>query len=256
MGPRGSESAFLAAGVVSEFADYTWKGLIIAGIILTAWAAHLWWTLTQAPLSAATIVFHVLLQSFLNVGLFITAHDAMHRSLAPAHPHINDAVGAAALFLYGGFLWTTLRPCHFAHHAHPATPADPDYAADAAERFAPWLWRFVSGYYSWTNFALMHIHVGATWLLSGSIWKVLIFFALPAWLSALQLFLFGTYLPHRTPPGGHVDIHKANSNPYPVWLSFLTCYHFGYHREHHHHPHVPWWRLPQLRRNLAIQASS
>jgi beta-carotene ketolase (CrtW type) len=90
-------------------------------------------------------------------------------------------------------------------------------------------------------------------LIAGSIWSVLVFFAVPGWLSALQLFVFGTYLPHRTPHGGHTDPHNARSNPYPVWLSFLTCYHFGYHEEHHHHPRVPWWRLPQLRRAVLDQ---
>lgn len=28
-------------------------------------------------------------------------------------------------------------------------------------------------------------------------------------------------------------------------LSFLTCYYFGYHLEHHLYPNVPWWRLPE-----------
>jgi beta-carotene ketolase (CrtW type) len=174
----------------------------------------------------------------------------MHRSLAPEHRRLNDGLGALALFLYGGFLWNELRRGHFAHHAHPVTPDDPDYAPDEQERFFPWLWRFVSGYYSWKNLALMHIHVLAAWAVSGSIVKVLVFFAVPAWLSALQLFFFGTYLPHRTPPGGHTDVHNARSNPYPWLVSLLTCYHFGYHEEHHHYPHVPWWRLPQLRRRL------
>ena len=40
----------------------------------------------------------------------------------------------------------------------------------------------------------MHIHIGVGWLFSGSILKVLVFFAVPAWLSAVRLFYFGTYL--------------------------------------------------------------
>ncbi|MDT8325299.1 MAG: fatty acid desaturase, partial [Bacteroidota bacterium] len=38
------------------------------------------------------------------------------------------------------------------------------------------------------------------------------------------------------------------SNDYGVLFSFLTCYHFGYHEEHHTRPGVPWWRLPAARR--------
>lgn len=235
---------------VPIFQSYRWTGVAIASAIVGGWLLHLLWCLTRAELDSPLVVVHVLLQSFLSVGLFITAHDAMHRSLAPEHRSLNDAIGALALFLYGGFIWSDLRTSHFAHHTHPVTPEDPDYAPDRHERFVPWLWRFVSGYVASKNLAFMCLHVGAAWLISGSLWKVLVFFALPAWVSALQLFFFGTYLPHRTPAGGHSDEHSARSNAFPGWLSFLTCYHFGYHQEHHHYPRVPWWRLPQLRRAL------
>nr|MBA2748547.1 fatty acid desaturase [Tatlockia sp.] len=40
--------------------------------------------------------------------------------------------------------------------------------------------------------------------------------------------------------------HCAQTNPLPTWLSFITCYHFGYHYEHHEHPDVPWWGLPKV----------
>ena len=35
-------------------------------------------------------------------------------------------------------------------------------------------------------------------------------------------------------------------------VSFVSCYHFGYHWEHHVAPHVPWWRLPEARRNTIV----
>jgi beta-carotene ketolase (CrtW type) len=31
-------------------------------------------------------------------------------------------------------------------------------------------------------------------------------------------------------------------------VSLLTCFHFGYHHEHHDTPWVPWWKLPAQRR--------
>jgi beta-carotene ketolase (CrtW type) len=66
-------------------------------------------------------------------------------------------------------------------------------------------------------------------------------------LSSFQLFTFGTWLPHRNLKIPFADWHRARSNDYPAWLSFLTCYHFGYHWEHHEWPFVPWWKLPRAR---------
>jgi beta-carotene ketolase (CrtW type) len=60
------------------------------------------------------------------------------------------------------------------------------------------------------------------------------------------LFYFGTFLPHREPEEGYSNIHCAQSNSLPVFWSFITCYHFGYHQEHHEYPHVPWWHLPVI----------
>jgi beta-carotene/zeaxanthin 4-ketolase len=86
-------------------------------------------------------------------------------------------------------------------------------------------------------------------LLGVNITNGIIFWILPAILSSLQLFVFGTYLPHRPGPAGFDDRHNARSNDYPAWLSLLTCFHFGYHHEHHLRPGEPWWRLPAVRRS-------
>ena len=51
---------------------------------------------------------------------------------------------------------------------------------------------------------------------------------------------------HPLPPD-YDNPHRARSNGYPPWLSFLTCYHFGYHFEHHEYPYVPWWGLSSVR---------
>jgi len=68
----------------------------------------------------------------------------------------------------------------------------------------------------------------------------------PSIASSLQLFFFGTYLPHREPEGGYVSETRAQSSNWSVFWSFITCYHFGYHEEHHEQPNVPWWGLPGL----------
>ena len=78
--------------------------------------------------------------------------------------------------------------------------------------------------------------------------RVLLLWALPAILSAFQLFYFGTYLPHRAEEAeAFGDRHRARSNDFSWTLSLLTCFHFGYHHEHHDNPSVPWWRLPSRR---------
>jgi beta-carotene ketolase (CrtW type) len=82
--------------------------------------------------------------------------------------------------------------------------------------------------------------------------RLLLFWTLPLLLSSLQLFLFGTYLPHRRAPGRSSDRHRAVSLVWPELLSFLACYHFGYHWEHHCHPHLPWFRLPAARRLMTV----
>jgi beta-carotene ketolase (CrtW type) len=186
------------------------------------------------------------IQILLSTGMFITAHDAMHGTVAPRRRRLNDIIGSIALFLYAAFPFQTTKGKHWQHHAAPVSGADPDYTSNPDERFLFWLKDFAGQYYSWKNFLVMHLHIATFWMISGSLLKVVVFFAVPAWVSALQLFYFGTYLPHRTPLRGHQDVHNAISSDYPVWLSLLTCFHFGYHREHHHFPFVPWWRLPRI----------
>jgi beta-carotene ketolase (CrtW type) len=73
-----------------------------------------------------------------------------------------------------------------------------------------------------------------------------LFWVIPSILSSVQLFFFGTYLPHQEPEGGYTNNHRAKTNALPIFWSFITCYHFGYHEEHHEAPHVPWWKLPEV----------
>jgi beta-carotene ketolase (CrtW type) len=70
--------------------------------------------------------------------------------------------------------------------------------------------------------------------------NLLLFWVLPSLLSTLQLFYFGTWLPHR---GEHDNPHHSRTLKKNHLLAFLTCYFFGYHFEHHQAPGMPWWRL-------------
>ena len=44
------------------------------------------------------------------------------------------------------------------------------------------------------------------------------------------------------------DHHNARSDDFTTLTSLATCFHFGYHLEHHRRPDVPWWALPDARR--------
>lgn len=62
------------------------------------------------------------------------------------------------------------------------------------------------------------------------------FWALPAILSAVQLFYFGTYLPYRHEAAPFVDGHRARGSGLAWLLLLLTCFHFGHHHTHHAKP--------------------
>jgi beta-carotene ketolase (CrtW type) len=219
-------------------------GITLGTAVISGWLGHLLYCLSFDQFQPIWI-FHFFLQSFLSTGLFITAHDSMHGSLAPRYPLINDLLGKLAIFLYAAFPFQKLKRNHFKHHDAPATFDDPDYTGAKHEGMVRWIFNFVRNYYGLREFLLMHIHVFVILYVGESILKLFVFFAFPAWLSAFQLFFFGTYLPHRNFQGAQGL--KARSNNFPVWLSLLTCYHFGYHREHHDHPELAWWQLPKVR---------
>ncbi len=228
-------------------------GLAIAALVFAAWTALLSFGLGRyvpALHGVSWLPLLVLGQCFLDSGLFITAHDAMHGTLLPAHPRANDALGQLALLLFACFPYGRLRQKHHAHHASPGREEDPDGWLPGRPGFLRWLLRFLGQYVSPLQLCGMGGVATGLWLLGVPLWKLLLLWAVPAWLSALQLFTFGTWLPHR-PGTAFADEHRARSTRLPVWLSFLSCFHFGgFHHEHHLFPGVPWWRLPRLRRHV------
>jgi beta-carotene ketolase (CrtW type) len=229
-------------------------GLGLASLIIVAFLAlhiyavflHPW---TGAGLLWAPLLVPVL--TWLSVGLFIVAHDAMHGSLAPGRPGVNLFWGRLTLLLYAGFWLDRLRPKHFDHHRHVGTEHDPDFSATHPTRFLPWYLSFMRRYFGWREAAVITLVVWTYVLLLGtSVGNVLLYWALPAILSSLQLFFFGTFLPHRHDEGEFADHHRSRTNNFSWLLSLLTCFHFGYHHEHHLSPGTPWWRLPAYRRTL------
>jgi beta-carotene ketolase (CrtW type) len=227
------------------------KGLFIALIILVLWFGHLifWFSLDITQLHNGWLIEAIAVQTFLYSGLFINAHDAMHRSLYPQNHRINDAVGTLCVFLYAFFSYKKLLKKHALHHRHPATELDPDFHNSRYKNLIAWYFRFFKQYWGLPQFILSPtVYYTLHFTLHIPEISLVLFWVVPSILSSAQLFYFGTFLTHREPEQGYTNQHCAHSSSLPVIWSFFTCYHFGYHEEHHSYPSAPWWQLPVVRR--------
>lgn len=224
------------------------KGIIIATLMILAWLGSLIFLLT---LPENQLIWYILpgiiIQTMLFTGLFITAHDAMHGTIAPGKGGINTFFGTLSVGIYALMSYKNLKSQHKFHHLYPGSERDPDFHSAENPNFWSWYFRFVKHYISlWQIigmalvFNILH-HFGGIPLSN-----LLLFWVAPSLLSTLQLFYFGTYLPHRESSTPFPDHHRANSLNFPVYLSFITCFHFGgFHHQHHLYPGVPWWNLPE-----------
>lgn len=230
----------------------THAGYAVAAAIAGTWLAIHFGGIFAYPLHGANWLIAVpivALQTWLSTGLFITAHDCMHGSFAPERPGLNRTVGRAALMAYAGLDYDRLLPNHFAHHRHVGTADDPDFAVDSPRAPVRWLTSFFRAYYSHWQIVRIVVVLSVYQLLGASLVSIFVFWAVPALLALLQLFYFGTYLPHRHEDAPFADRHNARSTAFGPIASVLTCFNFGgFHHEHHLHPHVPWFRLPATRR--------
>lgn len=231
--------------------------MLLAAFIIGAWTLlHVWAVFFVEPISAMTALLLIVTISWLSVGLFIVAHDAMHGSLLPGRPEDGYQVGKLALMLYAGFSFSKLLPKHHSHHQYSGSGQDPDFYHDVLKgnrsfEVLAWYASFMKTYFGKTEMLIMVLRVGAYLLLGARVENILLFFAAPGLLSSFQLFYFGTYLPHRQTEIPFSDHHNARSNAFGYLASLLSCFHFGYHHEHHLHPATPWWRLPATRQSLS-----
>lgn len=227
------------------------RNLSVALVIIGLWAISLLILLSVniEALPSWLLIATIAWQTFLYTGLFITAHDAMHGSIFPEMPKLNHGVGSFAAMIYGLFSYKYLLRSHHLHHRYPSSDRDPDFHDGEHKNPLLWYFHFMYEYGSWKQIlGLIAIFNFAKYSLPVSEDNLLLFWAIPPILSSLQLFYFGTYLPHREPRAGYSNPHRAQSNYLPVFWSFITCYHFGYHVEHHEYPHLPWWQLPAARK--------
>ncbi|BAT53309.1 beta-carotene ketolase [Nostoc sp. NIES-3756] len=224
------------------------KGILIAFTIIFIWAVSLIFliSLDITKINIALLGIAIIWQTFLYTGLFITAHDAMHGVVYPKNIKINNFIGKFSLILYGLLPYKDLLKKHWLHHRHPGSDLDPDYHNVYPQNFFLWYFHFMKSYWQWTQFfGLVLIFHTVKNLFKIPEDNLTLFWMIPAILSSVQLFYFGTFLPHRKLEGGYNNRHCARSIAFPIFWSFITCYHFGYHEEHHEYPHLPWWKLPE-----------
>ncbi|WP_256871897.1 beta-carotene ketolase CrtW [Nostoc sp. TCL26-01] len=232
------------------------KGIFIAGIIIGIWLISLILLLSLDISHTNTVLIGLAMfwQTFLYTGLFITAHDAMHGTVFPQNLKLNHFIGKISLLLYGLLSYEKMLIKHLLHHKYPGSNSDPDYYDRPQQNGFLWYLNFLKSYWQWRQIIGLTILFQATKHLTGIPQNNLIlFWSLPAVLSSIQLFYFGTFLPHKKPENGHTNIHCTQSIAMPIFWSFITCYHFGYHQEHHENPHIPWWKLPEVYQQARIE---
>lgn len=219
------------------------RGVLIGLTVITTWLVSQYFLLvTNWNGLVALVPILILWQTHLYTGMFITAHDAMHRTVSK-NKFVNDAVGFTAALLFAFNFYPRLLKKHREHHKHVATDHDPDY--HASHKFWPWYLSFLKNYITWWQLLSMAVLFNVLKLWFDPV-NVILLWMVPSLLSTLQLFYFGTYMPHKG-EFPSTNPHRASTLPRNHAVAFVTCYFFGYHFEHHDHPYVPWWKLYKLK---------
>jgi len=230
----------------------SWISVGIAVAIISCWLFSLVKLLTidLAATPLILILMAVALRAFLHTGIFIIIHEAIHGVIV-ADRRWNDRIGYIASTLYAFLPYRAMSENHHLHHLNPATEEDPDFYSANPDRYFRWYFSFMREYQSGKQFWILF------WGMTVIFWSLIyfqisaanlfLFLVIPIIISSLQLFTFGIFIPHKEHQQRSGDRHQARSINYPVWLSFLACYHFGYHWEHHQHPYLPWYKLPLVR---------
>jgi beta-carotene ketolase (CrtW type) len=221
-------------------------GVFLASAIIGLWSGHLYYSLVYVEVSLLNpwMYLHLFIQTYLFTGLFITGHDAMHGTVS-GNRSVNQFFGYISVFLYAGMWYRSLIRYHGLHHMYPGTEKDPDYSV-GSQNFFVWWFRFMIHYVTWIQLVIMAAlyNILGIWFAD---WAIVLFWIIPAVLSTFQLFYFGTYIPHKRPHTETMGEHKARTLRKAHFLAMLSCYFFGYHREHHESPRTPWWKLYQLK---------
>jgi beta-carotene/zeaxanthin 4-ketolase len=227
-------------------------GFLVAIIIIILWIGSLDFFLfvSISKLLPLWILLAILGRTFVQTGLFVVAHDAIHGSALPTNRRSNDLIGRLAVTLYAVLDYQKLADNHWQHHLQPGQTGDPDFHDGNS---CLWYLKFMKEYLNPQQIVVQFLGLGTFFIilhfgLQVPIFNLFLFWILPILFSTIQLFFFGTYLPHHS--HNAKNSHHASSSNYSLIWSFLTCYHFGYHWEHHEYPWLPWYELPSVRQGL------
>lgn len=226
----------------------------MASAVILLWFSSLivLFALDVSRLPMLAIVIAVFLRTFLHTGLFITTHEAIHGTIVPRNRPLNDLIGLTTSRLYALLPYQTLFKNHMLHHRYPASDKDPDFCLHNQNNLLFWYINFMKEYLKGRQAWVLL--VGMTILFCTFLWglqiplsNIFLFWVIPILISSMQLFTFGIFLPHRQPEAGYSDRHRAKSSNFSAFWSFIACYHFDYHWEHHEYPNLPWYKLPLAR---------
>jgi beta-carotene ketolase (CrtW type) len=232
-------------------------GIIIGLNVILLWFISLikLLALDIATVSPFLIIVGVFLRTFLQTGLFITTHEAIHGTICQ-NARLNNIFGYTTAFLYALLPYKILVKNHRLHHRYPATEKDPDFNCLYSNNFLFWYTSFMQQYLKGNQFWILLIGMTIVFytfvFLHIAVINIFLFWVIPILISSVQLFTFGIFLPHRQQNEEYSDRHRAKSNNYSVFWSFITCYHFGYHWEHHQYPNLPWYKLPLARQKECL----
>jgi beta-carotene ketolase (CrtW type) len=223
------------------------SGLFIAVFVMLSWGRLLLYALFEHELSLIYTPLLLLVIIHLYTGLFITAHDSIHGSVSTV-PLINYWVGKLCLLSFAGFDYDMIREEHWNHHIHAGIQGqDPDFHRGKTE-FVHWIFEFMKQYMTLAQVCRLLVFVGILWVCGAPLFRLFLFMAVAGLSSALVLFYYGTYLPHR-PDEDAQDLNRPESfrtldpEKDSRLTSFLKAYNFGCHSEHHANPRIPWWAL-------------
>lgn len=198
----------------------------------------------EVNFSSPIFYIHIFIQAYLYTGLFITGHDAMHGTVSK-NKKFNKVIGTIATFLFAGLSYNRLIKNHFMHHKHPGKESDPDFYTKS-QNFFVWWGMFMIRYTTITQLIIMAVAFNILKIWFNDL-TLIMFWIIPAFLGTLQLFFFGTYLPHRYPHTETMLPHNARTQKKNHLWAMLSCYFFGYHHEHHESPGTPWWQLYKMK---------
>ena len=204
--------------------------LIIVLSWFISWISFLSWNLADLPWFL--VITAVLLRAFLHTGLFIVVHDSIH-GVVCQNKQINNVIGHLTSGMYAMMSYKLLAKNHRTHHQYPASDRDPDFCQTHPHNFWLWYGSFMKDYQEgkqfWILFWGMTVVFYSLIFFQVAIANIFLFWIFTIIISSLQLFTFGIYLPHRPSAEGYSDRHRTRSNNYSSFISFITCYHFGYH---------------------------